>query len=169
MATIKAQVGFGEASAYERLEVQVDVQEVERRWIPAETREVRVTNDEGEVLQDPETGAELTTTEVVTPAHYESQEDALRALLSKVLDIEDIEQSGIESLSFEVSYTIEGTVELAFANYELEDYGVDVDVDDIDESYILDTFQSAIEEAVKEDVAYGYADTDVSVDSFDAE
>lgn len=168
MATVKATVGFGDASYYERLHVRVDADEVQPEWVPAKYETVKVLADDGTVAQDPETGAELTREEVVSPGRYESKEEALAKYLVKVIDVDDIEQEGITSLTFEVQYTIQGSVQVELTSYELADLGIeDVDPDEVDEYYIEANLDEYIREAIDDDQRYN-AETEFFVGDVEA-
>lgn len=166
MAKFTASAGFGDASDYESVKVELDADDVRPEYIPAVTREVPVMldaqDDESGPTQaeDPETGAPLTRVETVTPGRYESQEEAIVRVLKEYLHVEDVDKTGITSLRFTVQYS--GEVVLEYDEAELKGWGDDKDPNDSLWTYeIPEAFEDDIREAIKEDIGY-YGDFEVT-------
>lgn len=168
MARITGTAGFGEHSDYDAVDFDIDASEVDQRWIPAVTKEVKVLLDDGSVATDPDTGAELTKVEVVTPGRQETLEEGLRNFLGANITLDEVARSGLNSLSFEVSYSMSGSVTIELEDYDLEDF--EVDPDDVDERWLRNYFDDVIDEAIREDISYGsYHEVEYDIDSFDVE
>lgn len=162
MAKITATAGFGSLSDYSAVDIEVDSTEVETRFIPAVTQEVKVVLDDGSVALDPDTGAELHKVEVVTAGYIETLEQALVRTLRENITVDEFEKAGLDWLSITVEYTITGRVDLEFEDYELEE--LEVGPEDIDERAIELAFEDAIHEAITEEVSSNGWGLDVETD-----
>jgi hypothetical protein len=162
MAKITATAGFGALSDYSELDIEVDSTEVGPQFIPAVTQEVKVVLDDGTVALDPETGAELHKVEVVKAGYIETLEQALHRTLRENVTVDEVEKAGLDYLSITVNYTITGSVDLEFDDYELEDF--EFGPDDIDVRVIEEAFEDAIRDAVTEDVSEYGVDVEMDID-----
>ncbi len=169
MAKVKSQVGFGEASDYETLAVELDRDDVREQYIPAVTREVPVLDEEGNATF--EDGIGRTQLETVTAGRSETLEEAFTRALAQHLTIGDIEVSGVENVTATISFTVSGSFD-----FDAQDFGIDQDIldeleeDDVDEDFVREHFDDAIQEAAREAAQSGWdSELEYEVDYVEAQ
>jgi hypothetical protein len=160
MAKVKGNAYFQLTGADDgAITFEIDADEVAPDYIPATYKEVPVLTDPPLDLTVPvldETGSPVMKKELLTDGRYETQEEAVLRVLRASLEVDELETSGITSLTFSVEYTTE--LELTFEGYELEDFGDEYSPEDIDEDVILQHFEEEILDAAIEDLKYGAPD-----------
>lgn len=168
MARITGTAGFGEASGYEAVSFSIDADEARPEYISAVTREVKVLDDDGNVVV--EDGIERTQVETVTPGRMETLEEAVRKALVTQLVIDELEKKGVENITGTVNFTITGSFFFDAQDWGLADDLDDVDPDDIDASYVIDNFEDALIEAAREAARSGWeSEVELDIDYVDAE
>jgi hypothetical protein len=156
MARITARAGFGEASNYEAVDIDISSDEVYPEWIPSVTKEVPVLNEDGTAKVNDD-GTAVVTTEVVTPGRQETIEEALVKYLKGQLGVDDVERSGIENITATIEYTITGTLEFNASDWgiDLEDF--EVSAEDVDDYFVQEHFEDLIRDGIFEDCRDGYS------------